>query len=292
MTKKLQKRKPHEVVTVEFYEHQIEAIWDGEDAWIVMKRMCENLGVGSHTQLKKIQENEAFDGFHTLIRLETSKGPRGAFCLHLEALALWLGTIQTKRIKNDKVRKNLVKYQRECMSALNAYFSKKTRQPSVDLPMQTEEQIDELIKERFGRLYVRRKPKAYKPVYTKEQLKQLAIMCGHPEWYNEETGLPVGGLPHMLSELTSRKMPEPLMEAMKDNNPRVPSGGRKARFQQMFKGEAEHLWLTLAQWTKMLGDYESYKELKAVWDYIHPDAEQDRRQLSLFRPVLRLLPVE
>lgn len=46
--------------------------------------------IDEHTQVKKIQENETFDGFHTLMRAPSSRGIQETFCLHLEALALWL----------------------------------------------------------------------------------------------------------------------------------------------------------------------------------------------------------
>lgn len=110
-----------EIVQVEFQGQNIDAVWDGENAWVVVKRICENLGIDHSNQNKKIQSNKAYEQRYSAITIPSEGGEQETFCLRLDALTLWLASIQPNRVK-EEVRDLLIQYQRECMQVLNDHF--------------------------------------------------------------------------------------------------------------------------------------------------------------------------
>lgn len=111
-----------EVKRVEFHGQEIQAAFcsDGR-LWVVLKRICENLGIDRASQAKKIQDNPAYAGRWRAIPLPSNGGMQDAFCIDLDALVLWLGSISASRVKRS-VREMLIFYQRECMDVLRKHF--------------------------------------------------------------------------------------------------------------------------------------------------------------------------
>lgn len=121
MTGQAVKESTYELVEVEFHGQKIEAVWDGKDVWVVVKRICENLGINHSNQIKKIKANQSYADLQSDITLQHESGAKQTSCLHLEALTLWLASIQPNRVK-EEVRDSLIKYQRECMKVLTEHF--------------------------------------------------------------------------------------------------------------------------------------------------------------------------
>lgn len=76
-------------------------------------------------QVKKIKSNQSYRNLHRAITVQHDSGSKETFCLHLDALTLWLASIQPKRVK-EEIRENLIEYQRECMKVLTEHFFGKT----------------------------------------------------------------------------------------------------------------------------------------------------------------------
>jgi hypothetical protein len=91
---------------------------DGE-VWVVVKRVCEALGLDHRTQLSKLRQSRwaSVAKFTT----ETDAGPRIAQCIPLKALPMWLATIDAARVA-PHVRPKIERYQLEAADALHAYF--------------------------------------------------------------------------------------------------------------------------------------------------------------------------
>lgn len=107
---------------IEFHGRDIEATQDDDGrVWVVLKRICENLGIDSRSQRKKIQDNPAFMERWGDITLPSSGGAQETFCIDLDALALWLGSISAAKVKKS-VRESLIQYQREAMAVLREHF--------------------------------------------------------------------------------------------------------------------------------------------------------------------------
>lgn len=111
-----------EVKRIEFHGRDIEAtLGDDGRVWVVLKRICENLGIAARGQRRKIQDNPAFEGRWDHMILPSNGGTQETFCIDLDALALWLGSISASRVK-DSVCDALIQYQREAMVVLREHF--------------------------------------------------------------------------------------------------------------------------------------------------------------------------
>ena len=108
------------VETVRVGEDELQAVRgpDGE-GYVVVKRMCEVLGIDHKTQREKLQSATWAVG-----GLIPSTGPDGknyeCFCLHVKSVPMWLATIDANRV-SEHVRQKLVVFQREAADALYAW---------------------------------------------------------------------------------------------------------------------------------------------------------------------------
>ena len=110
-----------ELVQVEFHGQAIEAIERDGQVWLALNSICDNLGINARSQRKKIKENPSFAQGWGDITLPSRGGTQEAFCISLDILTLWLGSISAARVKSE-IKDTLIKYQRECMSVLSAHF--------------------------------------------------------------------------------------------------------------------------------------------------------------------------
>lgn len=116
-----------ELVLVDFYDQQIEAILWQDDVWISVRKICENLEIDNRSQRKKIKENPSLSDLKGDITLQHESGAKLTFCIKLEAVTLWLASISPTKIRNPIKQDRIVRYQRECMQVLTRhFFSKKT----------------------------------------------------------------------------------------------------------------------------------------------------------------------
>jgi hypothetical protein len=102
------------IVKVPFYGDEIEAVHDGQDVWVALRRMCENVGLAPDAQAVKLKGK----GWAVMIE---ATGPDGKtyemLALHLDSVPMWLATIEPSRVRED-IRPKLVAYQKECARVL------------------------------------------------------------------------------------------------------------------------------------------------------------------------------
>lgn len=122
------------IEVVQFQGDAIQAVrGEGEQVWVVVKRVCEALGIDDRSQRRRIDRSPWAVGVKM-----TSTGPDGknydAFCLALDSLPMWLATIEPARVRPD-VREKLIAYQRECARVLRDHFFGRAVQPATVSPM-------------------------------------------------------------------------------------------------------------------------------------------------------------
>lgn len=96
--------------------------------YISVHDMCQSLGVQTNGQLKPIRSQAAI--VDALVELEVTRAygdeaeqTQGMFCLRLDWLPFWLGTLQPNRIQDEVKREHVVQFQREFADlALPAIF--------------------------------------------------------------------------------------------------------------------------------------------------------------------------
>lgn len=108
------------IVEVPFYAESVQTVREGESVWVVVKRVCESLGIEHAAQTVKLRAK----AWATVSLVETvaeDGSKRELFCLDLDSLPMWLATIEVSRVKPE-ARFKLVAYQKECARALRDHF--------------------------------------------------------------------------------------------------------------------------------------------------------------------------
>ena len=109
-----------ELVRVAFDGDELEAVRNGEHVDVVVKRVCEALGVDHASQQTKLKSQ----AWATVVMIPTVAEDgklREVFALDLESLPMWLVTIHASKVRPE-LREKLVRYQRECKRVLAEHF--------------------------------------------------------------------------------------------------------------------------------------------------------------------------
>lgn len=89
------------------------------EPFVVVKSVCDSIGVAHWKQTDRLKANPTFKGSTYVV--PSAGGPQETYCLPLNQLNLWLGSINPMRTK-EPVRSNLIAYQRECAEVLFKHF--------------------------------------------------------------------------------------------------------------------------------------------------------------------------
>ncbi len=106
------------LVTVDFNNHQLEVIEETQS--IVVKDICEAIGIEYSRQVKRIKSDESFES--KLIKVQTRGGLQEVFTIPLSKLNGWLFSINPNKVKPE-VKQKLIEYKKECFNVLNNYFN-------------------------------------------------------------------------------------------------------------------------------------------------------------------------
>lgn len=106
------------LVTVDFNNHQLEVIEETQS--IVVKDICEAIGIGYISQYEKIVADESYES--KLIKAQTRGGLQEVFTIPLSKLNGWLFSINPNKVKPE-VKQKLIEYKKECFNVLNNYFN-------------------------------------------------------------------------------------------------------------------------------------------------------------------------
>lgn len=109
-----------EVTIIRFDGDNLQTVREGERVWVVVRRVCEALGLHAHGQAEKLKEKP-----WAVTQLVCATGSDGKsyemLCIELDKLPMWLATIDTDRVKAE-AREKLIAYQRECARVLRDHF--------------------------------------------------------------------------------------------------------------------------------------------------------------------------
>lgn len=107
-----------ELIKVDFKSNQIEVIEKTQS--IVIKDICEHIGLKFRTQYDKIKLDESYES--KLIKVQTKGGLQEVFTIPLSKLNGWLFSINPNKVKPE-VKQKLIEYKKECFNVLNNYFN-------------------------------------------------------------------------------------------------------------------------------------------------------------------------
>jgi hypothetical protein len=120
------------IVEVPFYAELVQAVREGETVWVIVKRVCEALGIADQSQAAKLKE-KAWATTTLIVAVAEDGKNREVFCLDLDSLPMWLATIEPSRVK-EEARFKLAAYQRECARVLRDHFFGRKAEPISGTP--------------------------------------------------------------------------------------------------------------------------------------------------------------
>ena len=96
------------------------AIDEGDQKWVAIRPVCDQLGIDTQAQHRKLDQAEwATIAMKAVVAADGKL--RDMVMLDADHLPMWLGTIQASRV-NEGARPTLIAYQREAARALRDYF--------------------------------------------------------------------------------------------------------------------------------------------------------------------------
>lgn len=108
------------LVSVDFHGDRLEALRDGERVSVVVRPVCDALGLDADSQMKRLRR--ATWATPAMMAVVADDGrSREMMTLDLDALPMWLATIEVSRVKPE-IRPKLIDYQRECARVLRDHF--------------------------------------------------------------------------------------------------------------------------------------------------------------------------
>lgn len=108
---------------VTFAGAYLEALEHDGKVWAVVKRVCENPGIDTQAQQRKLTSTP-WAGT-AIIAVPSRGGDQETFCVDLDSLPMWLATTHVSKVRAD-VRERLVVYQREARQVLADHFFGRT----------------------------------------------------------------------------------------------------------------------------------------------------------------------
>ena len=99
---------------------------------VVLRWICENVGLAPTGQVTRIKRTEVIADDLVYVQVQTEGGFQKMPTLVLTSVPYWLGTVDTKRMKDEQKRLEVLYYQREVVAALYEWAS--TRKPQKLVP--------------------------------------------------------------------------------------------------------------------------------------------------------------
>lgn len=93
---------PLEQRHIEIEGADVLAVWIGQhDVFVPLTPICEALGVVPGAQVRRIRRDDVLAEQLRLLRIDTPGGPQTVQALHLEAIPMWLATLDSARVKEE-----------------------------------------------------------------------------------------------------------------------------------------------------------------------------------------------
>jgi len=108
---------------IQFYGDEIIAIYENGKVWVALRPIIENLGLSWSKQRRKLLADPVLSSTVAQKATVAQDGKeRKLLCLPVEYLNGFLFKINPNKVKDEKVRERIIRYQKECYRALYEYF--------------------------------------------------------------------------------------------------------------------------------------------------------------------------
>lgn len=127
---------------IPFHNTQLEAVRDGADVWVSLRRMCEAIGLSADAQRIKVLKKP-----WAVTAMKAATGADGkvyeAFCLHIDSVPMWLATIEPGRV-SAAARPMLILFQKEAAEVLRNHFMPQRAATPMAFPVDPSDPISVL----------------------------------------------------------------------------------------------------------------------------------------------------
>lgn len=109
---------------VKFNHQQIPIYFVGDQPYVAMKPICENIGLDWEAQRQRIKRNHILNKGACIIKAPSKGGNQEVLALPFKFLNGWLVGVDVNKVKPE-IKDTLVKYQLECYDVLYKHFMPK-----------------------------------------------------------------------------------------------------------------------------------------------------------------------
>lgn len=108
---------------VQFQGGTLDALRQDGHGWLVLKPVCETLGIDARGQQQRLERQVWATGCMTQAVVVAADGKRRKLaCLRIDRVAMWLATLDAQRIKNPAARARVEIFQCQASDALDKWW--------------------------------------------------------------------------------------------------------------------------------------------------------------------------
>ena len=105
--------KNQEIILIPFRGQEIVSIKKENKTYIVLKQICQNLGIDWSSQKKRIERDSVLLQGMVMITIPSLLWEQESSCIPIEYLNWWLFGIDKSRVK-EEIRESIIAYKKEC----------------------------------------------------------------------------------------------------------------------------------------------------------------------------------
>lgn len=136
---------------VKFNNQQVPVFFHNEKPYVVMKPICENIGLDWRSQLKRIKRNQVLNQGVVMMTTPSIKGDQDSVALPLGMLNGWLMGVDANKVRPE-IKDTLIKYQLECYDVLYKHFMPKPPK-QIDMSMYVSKDVHNKLSLKYHRMF-------------------------------------------------------------------------------------------------------------------------------------------
>jgi hypothetical protein len=136
---------------VKFNNQQVPVFMQGDKPYVLMKPICENIGLDWNSQKKRINRNAVLSKGKVMMTSPSNGGDQEYIALPLGMLNGWLMGVDANKVKPE-IKETLVKYQLECYDVLYKHFMPKP-QKQIDMTLYVSKDVHNNLALKYHRMF-------------------------------------------------------------------------------------------------------------------------------------------
>ena len=136
---------------VKFNNQQVPVFIQGDKPYVLMKPICENIGLDWNSQKKRINRNAVLSKGKVMMTSPSNGGDQEYIALPLGMLNGWLMGVDANKVRPE-IKDILIKYQLECYDVLYKHFMPKPPK-QIDMSMYVSKDVHNNLALKYHRMF-------------------------------------------------------------------------------------------------------------------------------------------